>query len=86
MNRPFKRRVLGPDRSSAKQGLIDECAKVVARRYGDGTVYLPAGTPRALFYVCIQRGLITDEGFVTRKGREFLARYTPSCDRITPPA
>jgi hypothetical protein len=62
-----------------------ECAKVVARHYGDGTVYLPAGTPWALFYVCIQRGLISDEGFVTRKGRELLAHYTPSWDRRSRP-
>jgi hypothetical protein len=47
-----------------------ECAKVIARRYGDGTVYLPAGTPRALFYVCIQRGLISDidESAFAKKG------------------
>lgn len=71
-------------RSPPENSTEVECAKVVARRYGDGTVYLPAGTPRALFYICIQRGLISDEGFVTRKGRELLAGYTPSWDRITP--
>lgn len=52
-----------------------ECVKILANRYGDGTIYLPEGTPRALFYACIEQGLISDDGFLTRKGRQLLQRY-----------
>ncbi|MGH8654698.1 MAG: hypothetical protein ACREYE_22170 [Gammaproteobacteria bacterium] len=52
-----------------------ECVKILANRYGDGTIYLPEGTSQALFYACIEQGLISDDGFLTRKGRQLLLRY-----------
>jgi hypothetical protein len=50
-------------------------ARVLSHHYGDGTVYLPAGTPLDLIFSCLERGLIGAEGCVTRKGRELLTRY-----------
>lgn len=52
-----------------------ELVRVLACRYGDGTVYLPKGIPRTLFLTCQQLGLISAEGFITRAGRELVARY-----------
>lgn len=40
-----------------------------AHHYGDGTVYVPRGTPRALYRSCLRQGFISEDGFVT------LARY-----------
>ena len=51
-------------------------AKILAHHYGDGTVYLPTGTPPALYISCLHRGLVSVDGCVTRKGRELLARYS----------
>ncbi len=51
-------------------------AKILAHHYGDGTVYLPTGTPQVLYISCLHRGLVSVDGCVTRKGRELLARYS----------
>ena len=51
-----------------------ELARVLQHRYGDGTVYLPRTGTRPVLRLCIQLGLISDEGFITRKGRELVAR------------
>lgn len=50
--------------------------KILAHHYGDGTVYLPKGTPQALYKSCLYRGLVSGDGCVTRKGRELLARFS----------
>lgn len=52
-----------------------EFVRVLAHRYGDGSVYLPQGTPRTLYVACQQAGLLTDEGYLTRQGRELVARH-----------
>lgn len=52
-----------------------QLVNLLAHHYGDGTVYLPVGTPREVFYTCLREGLLTDDGVVTRKGRELLARH-----------
>ncbi len=50
-------------------------ARLLSHHYGDGTLYLPAGTPEELVSHCFARGLIGADGCVTRKGRELLTRY-----------
>ena len=52
-----------------------ELARVLQHRYGDGTVYLPRAGARPVLRFCMQLGLVSDEGFITRKGRELVARY-----------
>ena len=52
-----------------------ELVRVLACRYGDGTVYLPKGMPGMLFLACQDLGLISADGFITRAGRELVARY-----------
>lgn len=51
-----------------------ELVRVLQHRYGDGTVYLPRAGARPVLHFCMQLGLVSDEGFITRKGRELLAR------------
>ncbi len=51
-----------------------ELARILRHRFGDGTVYLPRAGARHLLRLCVQLGLVSDEGFITRKGRELLAR------------
>ena len=51
-----------------------ELARVLQHRYGDGTVYLPGAGGMPVLRFCMQLGLVSDEGFITRKGRELLAR------------
>lgn len=53
-----------------------ELVRVLACRYGDGTVYLPKGMPGMLFLACQGLGLISADGFITRTGRELVARYS----------
>jgi hypothetical protein len=54
-----------------------ELIRVLACRYGDGTVYLPRGTPRRLLLVCQELDFINTDGFITRAGRELVARSCP---------
>ena len=53
-----------------------ELVRVLAYRYGDGTVYLPKGMPGTLFLACQELGLICADGFITRTGRELVGRYS----------
>ncbi len=43
--------------------------------YGDGLVYLPENTPWSLYTFARKLGYISEEGYVTKKGRELLAQY-----------
>jgi hypothetical protein len=52
-----------------------ELVRVLAHRYGDGMVYLLKGTSRAPFVTCQRVGLISDDGYITRAGRELAARH-----------
>ncbi|CAN5634995.1 hypothetical protein BH18PSE1_BH18PSE1_12410 [soil metagenome] len=51
-----------------------QIAKLLAHRYGDGTVYLPSGWPRLWLTASQAGGYVSSDGYVTRKGRELLAR------------
>lgn len=50
-----------------------EIARMLAYRYGDGTVYLPQGSSRQLYHAGMLLGYISEDGFITRRGRELLA-------------
>lgn len=52
-----------------------QLAAVLESRFGDGMVNLPRHRPRHLFDLAVDRGLIDAEGYLTRKGRAFLARH-----------
>jgi len=49
-------------------------AKLLDHRYGDGIVYEPRHNSRGLLQAAIAGGFISEEGYVTRKGRALLAR------------
>lgn len=61
--------------NQAAQELEGRLAGLLAHRYGDGTVYLPRAGIDGLFDIAVRSGLVSDEGFVTRKGRALLARH-----------
>jgi hypothetical protein len=52
-----------------------ELARVLANRYGDGTVYLRNDAPWAVYRACQRLGLISADGFITLRGRELVANY-----------
>jgi len=49
-------------------------AKLLDHRYGDGIVYEPRHPKRGLLQAAIAGGFVSEEGYVTRKGRALLAR------------
>lgn len=50
-------------------------ARLLTCRYGDGGVYVPRDTHRTVALKdAIAAGFISEDGFVTRKGRRLLAR------------
>lgn len=46
---------------------------ILEHRYGDGQVYLPSHVASACMKTIRERGLVNEEGFLTSKGRRFLA-------------
>jgi hypothetical protein len=51
-------------------------ARTIACRYGDGGVYLPRERePTAALALAMRAGFVSEDGFVTRKGRSLLARF-----------
>ncbi len=56
------------------QDLEHRVVGLLSNRYGDGTLYLSRAGERGLLDMAIQGGFVSDEGFVTRKGRALLAR------------
>ena len=53
-----------------------DIARLLARRYGDGTVYLPSGEGMELLHTCTALGFVSTDGILTSKGRRFLIHYT----------
>ena len=50
-------------------------ARLLAHRYGDGVVYIPRERGnRGLLEHAVADGFVSADGFVTRKGRNLLAR------------
>lgn len=48
-------------------------AQLLNHRYGDGRVYIPRDQPAQLLHKAIAAGFVSEEGYVTRKGRALLA-------------
>ncbi len=51
-----------------------EMMRLLANRTGDGSVHVRRALGQDLLRQAISGGLIDDEGFLTRKGRAFIAR------------
>ena len=46
---------------------------LLSHRYGDGSIYLRHSGLQELYRLAIQRGLISEDGYLTRAGRQLLA-------------
>ena len=53
-----------------------QIASILECRYGDGLVYLPKHKPNQLYCMAKKLGFIDMDGYLTRKGRTLLARYS----------
>lgn len=53
----------------------DEIAHALQHRYGDGDLCLPEGTPAWLVATAIRLGYLSEDGYLTRKGRQLLDLY-----------
>lgn len=51
-----------------------QIASILKNRFGDGLVYLPRNKPNYLYSLAKKLGFIDVEGYLTRKGRNLLAR------------
>jgi len=49
-------------------------AKLLSNRYGDGLIYLPKASHTSALRDAIKAGFVSEDGYLTRKGRNFLAR------------
>ena len=47
--------------------------RLLAHRYGDGLIYLPKSMNLGVLGDAVVRGFVNEDGFMTRKGRNFLA-------------
>ncbi len=52
-----------------------QLVSILDHHYGDGVVYIPENTPWSLYTFARKLGYISEEGYVTKKGRELLTRY-----------
>ena len=53
-----------------------DIARVIGRHYGDGAVYMTQDEDQATALSrAISKGFVSEDGFLTRKGREFLVRF-----------
>jgi hypothetical protein len=59
--------------SNVARELEQGVAGILANRYGDGSVYLPQKGQRQFLEAAIAGGFVSEEGFVTRKGRNLIA-------------
>jgi hypothetical protein len=61
-----------------KEGLLNQTDRAMARllnsRYGDGALYAPHPRSGDTQQQAVAAGFVSEEGFVTRKGRAFVAR------------
>lgn len=67
------------NKNSAYTESFDETdmAEMLAHHYGDGSVYLTVedNALQPLFKTALKENLISEEGYLTRKGRRFMASY-----------
>ncbi|MAS82416.1 MAG: hypothetical protein CMF45_06985 [Legionellales bacterium] len=61
--------------STPDQSLESDIVRVLEHRYGDGLIYLPQHQPEGLFKIAKSEGFIDSEGYLTRKGRNLIAKY-----------
>ncbi len=63
--------------SPATNSDLDQAiARLISRRYGDGGVYVPRQqSRRGSLAEAIAKGFVSEEGFLTSKGRRLLARF-----------
>lgn len=47
--------------------------KLLAHHYGDGYIYLPKSMNSGVLQDAKRQGFVSEDGFLTRKGRSFLA-------------
>ena len=58
---------------------VPEMTELLAHHFGDGIVYLTAGEEQnSLYSVAVENAFINEEGYLTRKGRIFLANNSDS--------
>jgi hypothetical protein len=48
-------------------------AELLRNRYGDGQIYLPKSMSSGVLRDAVDQGFVSEEGYLTRKGRNFLA-------------
>lgn len=63
------------DPSSQPQPPEPQLAELLSHHYGDGFVYLVSAGLEALYKLAIKEGYVTDDGYLTRKGRALLASH-----------
>ncbi|MGQ0656889.1 MAG: hypothetical protein ACT4NU_02165 [Chromatiales bacterium] len=51
-----------------------DIVKILSNRFGDGVVYLSKNMPRRVYNLAVKRGFISQDGYITRKGRVLLAQ------------
>lgn len=49
--------------------------ELLVNHYGDGSVYLPAGASTEILSTAIENEYISEEGYLTRKGRKFVSQH-----------
>lgn len=52
-----------------------QLAEVLSHHYGDGFVYLVSAGLEAWYKLAVEKGYVSDDGYLTRKGRALLASY-----------
>lgn len=52
-----------------------ELVALLRHHYGDGGVYVPQGGARRIFAAATGLGYVNEDGYLTRKGRELLAKH-----------
>ncbi len=62
-------------RPNQEQGPFE---RLLANRYGDGLIYLPKSMNLGVLGDAVVRGFVSEDGFLTKKGRNFLAAANTS--------
>jgi hypothetical protein len=52
-----------------------DIAEVLQYRYGDGLVYMAKKQSESIYKQAANQGFVDQEGYLTRKGRNLLAKY-----------
>ena len=51
--------------------------KLLTSRYGDGLIYIPKSMNSGVLQDAVSLGFVSEDGFLTRKGRNYLAKAKP---------